>query len=286
MFSDWLITHGETVQFGAYFTWLAALAIAELAWPHRPGPMQRGRRWTTNFALTVLNVSALGVLPIGFLGVALWAQREGIGILNVVPLPVPALIGANLLARSFIAFLTHYLMHMVPAFWRVHRVHHLDTELDISTTVRFHPLEFVVGLALGVPIVVALGLTPWMLVAYEIGDGVVNLWTHSNTRLPGSIDRAIRRVITTPSLHRIHHSAWKPETNSNYGAVFPLWDIVFGTYRTETREPSERMLLGLEDTRGAAAQQLGSLLTLATPDENASRPVSMAAPPRASGDGA
>jgi sterol desaturase/sphingolipid hydroxylase (fatty acid hydroxylase superfamily) len=116
-----------------------------------------------------------------------------------------------------------------------------------------------------VPIVVAVGLTPWVLVFYEVLDAVITLWTHSNTRLPVGIDRLLRYVIVTPDLHRIHHSAWKTETNSNYGAVFPLWDLVFGTFRATSRDGHERMRLGLDEVRGRAAQRplwlLGSMFT-------------------------
>jgi sterol desaturase/sphingolipid hydroxylase (fatty acid hydroxylase superfamily) len=137
----------------------------------------------------------------------------------------------------------------------VHRVHHLDTELDVSTTVRFHPLEFVIGLLPGVPIVVAFGLTPWALAVYELVDVVITLWSHSNLRVPASVNRVLCRIVVTPDLHRVHHSAWKPETNSNFGAVFPLWDMVFGTFCAEPREAHEVMKLGLDDVRGDAAQR-------------------------------
>jgi len=168
---------------------------------------------------------------------------------------VTAAVVVTLAVRGFISFFTHYLMHMVPLFWRLHRVHHLDTELDVTTTVRFHPVEFLVQTLPAVPIVVAFGLTPWVLVFYEVLDVAVTLWTHSNTRLPAGVDRFLRYLIVTPDLHRIHHSAWKPETNSNYGAVFPWWDLAFGTFRAASRDGHEQMRLGLDEIRGRAAQR-------------------------------
>ena len=146
-------------------------------------------------------------------------------------------------------------MHVVPAFWRVHRVHHLDTELDVSTTVRFHPLEFVIQALPAVPLIVTFGAIPWVLACYELLDVAVTLWSHSNLRVPERLDRILRRVIVTPDLHRIHHSAWKTETNSNFGAVFPIWDLVFGTFRATSREPHERMRLGLDERRGHDAHR-------------------------------
>jgi sterol desaturase/sphingolipid hydroxylase (fatty acid hydroxylase superfamily) len=107
----------------------------------------------------------------------------------------------------------------------------------------------------GVPIVVAFGLTPWVLVLYECLDVVMTLWTHSNLRLPAAVDRALRVIVVTPDLHRIHHSAWQPETDSNFGAVFPWWDILVGTYRTKPRDGHERMRLGLDEVRGRDAHR-------------------------------
>jgi sterol desaturase/sphingolipid hydroxylase (fatty acid hydroxylase superfamily) len=165
-----------------------------------------------------------------------------------------------LLARGFISFFTHYLMHKVPLLWRLHRVHHLDTELDVSTTVRFHPFEFLAALIPGVPLVVAFGMSPWVLMLYEILDAVVTLFSHANIRLPESLDRLLRYVIVTPDLHRVHHSSWQTETDSNFSAVFPIWDIVFKTFRTETRVSHETMELGLEEVRDERANRFLWLL--------------------------
>jgi sterol desaturase/sphingolipid hydroxylase (fatty acid hydroxylase superfamily) len=261
---QWILAHGDSLQVGVFFGLLGALAVLEALAPRRSGPMSRWTRWPTNLFFTLLNLMALGVLPVSIVSVAFWAERAGWGLLNRFPTPTALVVIVTLAVRGFIAFFTHYLMHMVPAFWRLHRVHHLDTELDVTTTVRFHPLEFVVQTLPAVPIVVAFGLTPWVLVFYELLDVAITLWTHSNTRLPAAVDTVLRYAIVTPDLHRIHHSAWKPETNSNFGAVFPLWDLVFGTFRATPRDEHEHMRLGLDEVRGRAAQRplwlLGSIV--------------------------
>ena len=248
--SDWIVTRGEDMQVVIFFSLLALLMGAERLAPRRAGPMHRATRWRVNFFLTVVNLAAMSLLPISFISAALWAESQRFGLLNVLPLPTAAAVAVTLLARAFISFFTHYLNHMVPLLWRVHRIHHLDTELDVSTTVRFHPLEFAVGLLPGVPIVLALGLTPWVLMLYELLDVIVTLWSHSNIRVPGPIDRALRYLVVTPDLHRVHHSAWRPETNSNFGAVFPIWDVIFGTFRATPRDGHEHMRLGLDEVRG------------------------------------
>jgi len=140
-----------------------------------------------------------------------------------------------------------------------------ESTLHDPSTVRFHPLEFFIALVPGVPMVVAFGLTPWVLMCYEVLDAVVNLWSHSNVRLPRTVDRVLRYFVVTPDLHRVHHSARKPETNSNFGAVFPIWDLVFGTFQANPRDGHERMRLGLDVVRGRDAHRplwlLGSVFS-------------------------
>jgi len=252
---SWLLAHADTLQVGLFFTLLAACAVAERLAPRRPGSLDRRLRWPVNFFLTLVNLVAMSVLPVSMVGAAVWAAHRQIGLLNVWAVAPPAAIVVTLLARAFVSFFTHYLMHAVPAFWRVHRVHHLDTELDVSTTVRFHPLEFVIQTIPALPLIVAVGAVPWVLAGYELLDVAVTLWSHSNMRIPQRLDRLLRHVIVTPDLHRIHHSAWKTETNSNYGAVFPIWDLVFGTFRATPRLPHEQMRLGLDERRGRDAHR-------------------------------
>ena len=258
--SAWVLAHGADLQVALFFGLLVLMAVAERLWPRRPGAMERRSRWPANFVLTGLNLATMSVIPISLITAASFAQARGLGLLNHVALPIAALIAANLALRGFISFSTHYLMHKVPAFWRVHRVHHLDTELDVSSTVRFHPLEFVVALLPGIPMVLAFGLTPWILMVYELMDVVVTLWSHSNIRLPAALDRILRYVVVTPDLHRVHHSSFQPETDSNFSAVLPIWDLVFGTFRTIPRDRHSTMELGLSEVRGRAANRIGWLL--------------------------
>lgn len=260
MIDTWISTHAEQVQMVLFFGLFALFAAIETLAPRRPGPMRRRERWLTNLLLTALNVTVLSLLPITFLSAALWAQEHSWGLFNLLALPLAAAVAGSLLGRGFISFLTHYVMHRVPLFWRMHRVHHLDTELDVSTTVRFHPLEFLLGLGIGLPLVVVLGLSPWVLLLYEILDAGVTVFSHANLRLPRSLDHLLRYLIVTPDLHRVHHSSLQPETNSNFGAVFPIWDLVFGTFRTQTQVAQEAMELGLNEVRDQRVDRLGWLL--------------------------
>ena len=257
---EWLLTQGEMAQIFVFFSFLLLFLLLEMLWPRRtPSTPQRSRR-VVNFTMTALNVAALSFVPISFVGVAVWAEQSQLGLLHQVSLPIGWVLGLGLLARGFISFGTHYLNHKVPWLWRIHRVHHLDTELDVSSTVRMHPLEFFVNPLIGMPLVVVLGLSPWTLVLYELLDAGITLFSHSNVRLPVKLDRVLKYIIVTPDLHRIHHSVKQPETDSNFSAVLPVWDMIFGTFRAYPEDGHEFMRLGLDQLREQERQGLLALL--------------------------
>jgi sterol desaturase/sphingolipid hydroxylase (fatty acid hydroxylase superfamily) len=260
MLDRWIIQNADTAQVVLFFALFAIFALAELLAPKRTGDAHRKERWFTNLLLTFLNIGVMILLPVTLLGAAVWSKAQGYGIFNNANLAPGVFIVGNLLARGFISFFTHFLMHKLPILWRIHRVHHLDTELDISTTVRFHPLEFLAGLLPGVPLAIGFGISPWVLLLYELLDAAITLFSHANISLPQRLERLLRYIIVTPDLHRIHHSSWQPETDSNFGAVFPIWDILFGTFRTQTREPQATMTLGLNEVRDKRSYHLLWLL--------------------------
>ncbi len=258
-FEDWILDNGGQLQVPLFFGTLVLLVIAERLLPRRLR-LDRLRRWPTNWALTAINIVSLGFIPLSFIGAAVIAEQRMVGLFHQVAMPLPLLVLLTLLVRGFISFFTHFLNHKIPFLWRFHRVHHLDTELDVSSTVRFHPVEFFLSSAIGLPIVFAFGLSPWVLAVYELLDVAVTLFSHSNLRIPQWIDRRLRYLIVTPDLHRVHHSSWQPETDSNFGAVFPIWDLFFGTFRAEPRDGHEGMQLGLRDLREPDANRLPVLL--------------------------
>jgi sterol desaturase/sphingolipid hydroxylase (fatty acid hydroxylase superfamily) len=247
--------YGEPLQYLVYFGLLAGLGVMEALAPRRDGSPVRARRWPSNFGLTALNIVVRGALPVSGLAAAVLAQQQGWGLLQRDRL------GVALLARSFVSYAVHVAMHKVPALWRVHRVHHTDVFLDVSTTVRFHPLEFLIQLGPTALVILGLGLPPWTIMLYELIDTATNLFIHANTRLPVRVEAWLRSVLVTPDLHRVHHSARWPETDSNYGVVVPWWDRLFGTYRAAARDPGE-MALGLEECQDRRASSFAWLLAL------------------------
>ncbi len=258
--TDWLLANGGDVQAVLFFGLFGVFLAAERLAPRRHPVESQFRRRRTNILFMVLTVTVTLLLPVSFITAALWANANSVGLLHQAEWGLAAAIGVTLLARAFVSFFTHFLNHKIPFLWRLHRVHHLDTELDVTTTTRFHPVEFVVNLSIGIPMIIAVGMTPWVLVIYEFLDVSVTLFSHSNIRVPKTVNRVLRYVIVTPDLHRVHHSSYRPETDSNFGAVFPIWDQIFGTFRTQTREPQETMQLGLEECRDPHASRLAWLL--------------------------
>ncbi len=257
---EWIAAYGEDLQLVLFFGFYGLMALAELAFPRRTQDPARRKRWPANFLLTVLAIVILMALPLSFFTAAAYASGRGVGLMNMVSLPLAVAVPVALLLRGFISWVTHLLMHKVPLFWRVHRVHHMDTELDVTTTVRFHPLEFLIGLAVGLPLVLAFGLPVWLLMLYELLDAVVVVFSHANVRLPQALERVVRYLVVTPDLHRVHHSTWQPETDSNFSAVFPIWDLLFGTFRAQPHAGHDGMTIGLSYVRDERANGLGWLL--------------------------
>jgi sterol desaturase/sphingolipid hydroxylase (fatty acid hydroxylase superfamily) len=264
-FQNYIAANGELLQYIAFFGALVLMGGIEALAPAR-GASDRKRRWPVNGGLTVVSILALGALPVTAVGVAAWAASENFGLMNQGDWPQGtwpswAVLALGFAGRSLISYIVHAAMHKVPLFWRVHRVHHLDTAMDITTTVRIHPLEFVIQVVPGAAVIALLGIPVWVVMAYEIIDAFTAVATHSNLRLPARIERVVRWVLVTPDVHRIHHSAWRPETDSNYGALFTVWDRLFGTFVGEPRGGHAGMTLGLEHWREAKrAQGFGWLL--------------------------
>jgi len=256
--SSWLLEHGETAQVILFLAFLGGFVVAERLWPRRQAPARRGRI-RTNTMLTLATILTLPLVPVSIITAAFWAASHQVGLLNNLPVTLPLWLLAPLvlLLRGFLSWLTHWLNHKVPLLWRLHRVHHLDTQLDVSATVRFHPLEMPVSALVSVPLVVALGLPPWLLLLYELLDATVTLFSHSNLKLPGGLERWLQYLIVTPGLHTVHHSSHQPETDSNFSAVFPIWDLLLGTFRSGQRPPAE---LGLAGQRGPEVDRFGWLL--------------------------
>ncbi|QFI65006.1 sterol desaturase family protein [Sinorhizobium alkalisoli] len=219
----------------AFTTAFAALAVLELLHPRLERPeltrMLKGRRWATNFAIFVASSVLLRIaFPAAAVGVAIWTEARGIGILP--GFGVTQLLGGIIafVALDFAVWLEHVVFHKVPLLWRVHRVHHSDPGVDVTTALRFHPLEILLSMVWKGLVIMLLGAPALAVLIFEIVLNACAMFNHANLRLPGKADRFLRRVIVTPDMHRIHHSVERGETDSNYGFNLSIWDRLFATY--------------------------------------------------------
>jgi sterol desaturase/sphingolipid hydroxylase (fatty acid hydroxylase superfamily) len=227
--------------------WFVALAVVETVFV--PGGKARESsddgRLLTNFGLTALVLLATSILPLADIASA--EVGAGIGLAYHVGLPWIALFALTWLGQSFAAYWAHRWMHVSPLLWRVHRVHHADTAVDVSTSLRNHPLELLVMIPASALVIVLLGAPVSVVVAVQSFLVAAAIWEHADIVLPKRLDRALTFLLVTPRLHRLHHSPDRGNHDSNYGNSLTLWDRLFGTLN----DRQERLEVGLARQRAA-----------------------------------
>jgi len=256
------VAHEPAIRLAAFVAVLTLLAAAEAKAPRRARPVGRRARWPSNLALPVLNTLLVrALLPITAVGAALLAEERGWGLLHAVsPLPAWLAILVTVLALDLALYAQHVLFHAVPVLWRLHRMHHADLDVDVTTGTRFHPIEIVLSMILKFGGIAALGATTGGVLVFEILLNASSMFNHANLGLPERIDRRLRGLLVTPDMHRVHHSAEPAETNRNFGFTVPWWDRLFGTYQAQPHAGHDRMVLGLAQFRDPADLRLDRLL--------------------------
>ncbi|MEP7008091.1 MAG: sterol desaturase family protein [Sphingomonas bacterium] len=188
------------------------------------------RRIVTNFTIGIMSMALGAILPFGTVAASLFAGTHGLGLFSLLALPWPAMLAILLLARSLASYGIHRLSHMSPLLWRIHRVHHADRAVDLSTALRNHPLELLPVVLVAAGIVLLLGPPVGVVIAV---DGILfaaALWQHADIALPRWLEHWLGGLFVTPSVHRVHHSSSRAEHDRNYGDILILWDRLFGTY--------------------------------------------------------
>ncbi|MEX0283676.1 MAG: sterol desaturase family protein [Paracoccaceae bacterium] len=246
----------ETIlRLGVFLGLFAVFAVAEGLAPRRARVQTRQQRWLTNFVMSVLNVVTLRLLAFGLpllaVGAALDAEARGWGFFNHRSWPVWLEIILAVMLLDLAIWAQHLMTHKVPLLWRFHRVHHADRDIDVTTAIRFHPVEIAFSMLVKIGLVYPLGVAPVAVVIFEVLLNGTAMFNHANWKLPASVDRALRLVLVTPDMHRVHHSVNRVEHDSNYGFALSIWDRMMGTYRAQPMEGHDGMTIGLEwqDTR-------------------------------------
>jgi len=247
---DAVLENEAPVRLVAFGVMLVVMALWELAAPRRRVEIPRLIRWTNNLGLVVVDSIVVRlVFPLLAVGVALVAEDRSWGLLHSVDIPGWLAVLIAVLILDFAIYLQHVLFHAVPAFWRLHRVHHADLEFDLTTGLRFHPIEIILSMIWKMAIVAALGAPPIAVLIFEVVLNATAIFNHSNVALPRGIDAILRLFIVTPDMHRVHHSVLVRETNSNFGFNVPWWDRLFGTYIAQPRDGHQGMSIGIEQFR-------------------------------------
>ncbi|WP_159974888.1 sterol desaturase family protein [Roseobacter cerasinus] len=253
------------LRLGVFLGLFALLATLEALAPRRLRNQPRRRRWITNWSITIVNTLTLRLLafplPLLAVGAAMDAQTQGWGVFNKVGWPVWLEVGIAILLLDFAIWLQHLITHKVPILWRLHRVHHADVDMDVTTAIRFHPVEIALSMVLKIGLVYLIGPAALAVIIFEILLNGTAMLNHANIRLPLWIDAVVRRALVTPDMHRVHHSVHRDEHDSNYGFALSIWDQMFGTYIAQPKAGHEQMQVGLawQDDRPS---RLGWSLTL------------------------
>jgi sterol desaturase/sphingolipid hydroxylase (fatty acid hydroxylase superfamily) len=265
--------HENLILFGALIGTFSVVAIAEMMFPRRPEPGNLGFRWLNNIGLAVVSTSVNhGAFLVLSLAAAWWSVDQSIGILAWLELSWWASAVLVLLVLGLLDYVNHRLMHAVPLLWSMHAVHHSDTHFDVTTTYRSHPGAAVILMLIRLPFIVALGAPVSVFIAYEAFRMAQDLWSHSNTRLPNSVERFLRYFIVTPDFHRIHHCSDRQFTDSNFSSALPLFDYLFGTYRDRSSSEQLSMEIGLEQFREKTDSRLDQMLLMPLRVFTSSRP--------------
>lgn len=260
--AETLFANEPIIRLSAFVGILAAMAAWEIAAPRRERKLARAVRWPANIGVVVLDTVLVRlVFPAAAVGMALVAEARGWGLFHAVDVPMWVSVPVAVIALDLAIYLQHVLFHAVPPLWRLHRVHHADLEVDVTTGIRFHPVEILLSMGLKLGAVAALGAPVVAVLAFEVLLNATSMFSHSNVRLPARLDRVLRWIVVTPDMHRVHHSVVARETDSNFGFNLPWWDRLFGTYCDQPAAGHDAMALGVDGLRDPAEQQLGRMLT-------------------------
>lgn len=229
------------------------VATVEALRPRRVLVLGRFPRWITSALLLASNRAVVWAMAwiIAIPASASWAQVNGFGVFNQLDWPVWAEILAAFILLDFAMWVQHLATHKIPVLWHMHKVHHADPDMDVSTAMRFHPLEIFVSTLWKALCVALLGTPALVALAFEAWLGANALFNHGNIELPRWLDRLIRPFLVTPDMHLVHHSTTVAEQHSNYGFALTIWDLIFGTYKSESCFGRASQPIGLDEAQDA-----------------------------------
>lgn len=262
-------------RLSAFGVVLLVMALWEVLAPRRPLSVRKSPRWASNLGFVVINtLAARFLIPISAVAAAIVAESRGWGLLHLVDWAPWIEVVLAVLVFDLAIYLQHVMFHAVPAFWRLHMVHHADLDFDVTTGLRFHTLEILLSALIKLAVVVVLGPSALAVVIFEVLLNATSMFNHSNVSLPQWLDRLLRCLVVTPDMHRVHHSVVRSEANSNYGFNLPWWDFLLGTYRDQPAAGHDKMTIGISHLRDESrVDRLPGMLTLPFKADTGTHPV-------------
>jgi len=261
--NEWIMQHEVAIRLSCFFGILGLMAVWEIIGPCRALTASKTVRWINNLGLVFLNSFLLRLLfPIAAISLAIVAEQQQWGILNQFNLPQWLAIILAIVLLDGVIYLQHVLFHALPLLWRLHRMHHADVDIDVTTGLRFHPIEMILSMLIKFATIMLLGPPAVAVILFEVILNGMAMFNHSNIALPKKLDGWLRWLIITPDLHRVHHSVIVEEINSNFGFNLSIWDRLFGTYQAQPKLGHQGMQIGLDYFRESKFLTLHWLLAL------------------------
>ncbi|MBT5187622.1 MAG: sterol desaturase family protein [Kordiimonadaceae bacterium] len=268
-----IIEYEQYIRPGVFIALLVLLGIAEFLAPLAKRRESHLHQWFTNLAMvTIDNIILKLLFPLLAVGVANYARENGIGLFNIINLPEMIIIVLSVLLLDLLIYGQHVMMHQMPILWRLHRMHHSELGLNVTSAVRFHPIEIIISMLIKMLFVLIMGIPVVAVIIFEVILNGLALFNHSNIKLPSPVEKILRTTFITPEIHWIHHSEIVSETNSNYGFNLCFWDKIFGTYIDKPTLNCEQMRQGL--TEFGFEKPLNLIELLASPFKNYPQPKS------------
>ncbi len=261
--TEWIMDSEKVIRLGFFAGIFGLMAIWEILAARRELTTGKGRRWVGNLSLVALDTLIVRLLfPTAAVGMASMVQGLGWGVLNVVSVPYWAAVLISVVVLDLAIYLQHVMFHALPALWRLHKVHHADLDLDVTSGSRFHPIEIVLSMLIKLGVISVLGPPLLGVLTFEVVLNALAMFNHANARIPLPLDHVLRWIIVTPDMHRVHHSVERSEHNTNFGFNLSCWDRVLGTYKDQPAKGHEGMTIGLKSFRERSWQSLPWLLAM------------------------
>ena len=238
------------IRITAFLVLFGIVAGWEVLSPRRVLTISKPLRWINNLGVVTLNSVILRIIfPAAAVGFAVFAEAQGWGIFNNLNASHLIAIVISVILLDVIIYFQHVIFHAIPMLWRIHRVHHADLDIDVTTGIRFHPIEIILSMLIKFVAIIMIGPPVLAVIIFEVLLNATSMFNHGNIYIPKQIDKYLRWFLVTPDMHRVHHSIESDETNSNFGFNLPWWDRLFGTYRDQPRKRHEEMIIGIQAYR-------------------------------------